>query len=329
LKKILLLTLFLVIITGLASCAELQPIPKSELSETNIGLYTIIEDTTWEGRIRITGDVYVKQGATLTIKPGTVIRFNRIEPKLEEEGGRNMASINSPYFPGAEIIVRGRIIAVGDKDKPIRFTTADPTPKTGAWGAINLLGSSGNVFEYCRISYAASGIQNHASEAKVIKCIFHDNGTALSFKKADFDSPCVMDIEDNTIISNQTGISAKDAKAIISHNDISSNHFYGILLYDGDDATIAYNDIMENGKGIYLDKANPLKINWNNFDDNKQYNIELAVDSHSGVDASNNWWDTTDPLKIEKKLFDKRADANLGLITYEPFLKAKVAGTVK
>ncbi len=96
------------------------------MSETNIGLFTIIEDTTWEGRIRITGDVYVKQGATLTIKPGTVIRFNRIEPKLEEEDGRNMVSLGSPYFAGAEIIVRGRIIAVGEKDKPIIFTSSEP-----------------------------------------------------------------------------------------------------------------------------------------------------------------------------------------------------------
>ena len=85
-RKILLLSLFLFIITGFVSCAEVQPIPKYELNETNIGLYTIIEDTTWEGRIRITGDVYVKQGATLTIKPGTVIRFNKIAPKLEEDG---------------------------------------------------------------------------------------------------------------------------------------------------------------------------------------------------------------------------------------------------
>lgn len=322
------MSLFLFIVTGLVSCAEVQPISKYELNETNIGLYTIIADTTWEGRIRITGDVYVKEGATLTIKPGTVIRFNKIAPKLEEDGGRNMVSLDSPYFPGAEIIVRGRIIAVGTKDKPITFTSSEPTPKAGAWGAVNLLGGSGNVFEYCRISYASAGIQNRASEAKVTRCILHDNGTALSFKKADFDSPCVMDIEDNTIIGNETGISAKDAKVTISHNDISANDFYGILLYDGVDATITYNDIKKNGKGIYLDNAGPLKVTWNNFKDNKQYNIAMA-DSTSGVDASDNWWGTTDTLKIEKKFFDKRMDKTLGLIKYDPFLKVKVTGTVK
>ncbi len=329
LKRILLLSLFLVIIIGLASCAEVHPITKAELSETNIGLFTIIEDTTWEGRIRITGDVYVKQGATLTIKPGTVIRFNRIEPKLEEEDGRNMVGLGSPYFPGAEIIVRGKIIAVGEKDKPITFTSSDPTPRAGAWGAVNLLGSSGNVFEYCRISYAACGIQNRASEAKVTKCIFNDNGTALLFKKADFDSPCVMDIEYNTIVGNKSGIAAGNAAAVISHNDISGNRFYGIWVHAGLDAKVTYNDIKKNGYGIYLDKAAPLKISRNNISGNEEYNIAMARETASGVDALDNWWGTTDPLKIEKKFFDKRTDASLGLIKYQPFLKVKVADTVK
>ena len=329
-KKILLLSFFLVIIIGFASCAEVHPITKSELSETNIGLYTIIEDTTWEGRIRITGDVYVKQSATLTIKPGTVIRFNRIEPKLEEEeDGRNMVGLGSPYFPGAEIIVRGKIIAVGEKDKPITFTSSDPAPRAGAWGAVNLLGSSGNVFEYCRISYAASGIQNHASEAKVTKCIFHDNDIALLFKKADFDSPSVMDIEYNTIVGNKSGIVAGNAKAVISHNDISGNRFYGIWVHGCLDAKVTYNDIKKNGCGIYLDKADPLTISRNNISGNKQYNLAMASKTSSGVVASDNWWGTADPLKIEKKFFDKRTDANLGLITYEPFLKEQVADTVK
>jgi Periplasmic copper-binding protein (NosD) len=329
LRIILSLSLFLVIIAGLASCAEVLPIPKSELSETDIGLYTIIADTTWEGRIRITGDVYVKEGATLTIKPGTVIRFNRVEPKLEEDGGRNMVGLGSPYFPGAEIIVRGRIVAVGEKNKPIIFTSSDPTPRSGAWGAVNLLGSSGSVFEYCRISYAAAGIQDRASEAKVTRCIFTDNDIALFFKKSDFDAPCVMDIEYNTIVGNKTGIVAGDAKAVISHNDISRNRYYGIWVHEGLDAQVAYNDIKKNCYGVYLDKAEPLKISRNNIWGNEEYNMAMARKTTSGVDASDNWWGTADPLKIKGKLFDKRTDASLGLITYEPFLKEQVADTLK
>ena len=79
------------------------------------------------------------------------------------------------------------------------------------------------------------------------RCILHDNGIALSFKKADFDNPCVMDIEDNTIMGNKTGIAAGKAKVTISHNDISPNDFYGIRVHGGEDAKITYNDIKKNG----------------------------------------------------------------------------------
>src|SRR5512143_3524276 len=121
------------------------------LKEKEYGLHSIVEDTVWSGRIRITGDVYVKEGVTLTILPGTVIRFDTIEPKLEENGGRNMLGLDSPYFPGAEIIVRGRIIAMGKSDNPIVFTSSDKAAQPGSWGAINLLGSSGSIIEYCRV----------------------------------------------------------------------------------------------------------------------------------------------------------------------------------
>ena len=331
-KKILFSSILLVVLAGLASCAEIKPITKSELKETRLGLYTMVKDTTWEGRIRITGDVYVKKGVTLTIKPGTVIRFDTIAPKLESQGGRNMFSIGGPgipYFPGAEIIIRGRIIAIGTKDRPIIFTSADPSPRPGIWGAVNLLGSNGDVFKYCHISYAYNGIHNHASHAKVTKCIFHDNGTALSFIKANFNNTCVMDIEDNTIVGNLSGISARYANITILHNDISNNKFYGIWLHEGDTGRIAYNDIMRNGKGIFLFRAAPLKVHLNNIAYNKEYNIALAVETPNDVDASNNWWGTTDPAKIKAKFYDKRTDSNLGIVNFRPFLKTKLPDTVK
>ena len=35
----------------------------------------IREDTTWSGAVTITGQTVVKKGATLTILPGTTVRF--------------------------------------------------------------------------------------------------------------------------------------------------------------------------------------------------------------------------------------------------------------
>jgi len=317
-------------VMALAGCATVVvPYEPAELKEQEVGLYTIMKDTVWQGRIRITGDVLVNEGATLTILPGTVIRFDTIEPKLEDGGGRNIKSLDSPYFPGAELIIRGRLLAVGTADQPIIFTSSDIAAKPGSWGAINLLGSNGNVVEYCRINYAYNGVHNHASTAVVTNNRFTQNGTAISFKKADFEHPCWMFIEHNTIVENMSGIACRNSIAEIAFNDISQNQFYGIWIREGVDARVSYNNITKNGKGIYLYKAEPTKIRYNNIFGNVEYNVAMAEENPNGFDAAYNWWGDTDSARIAKTFFDKRSDAALGSVTFEPFLTHEVTGIVK
>jgi len=71
---------------------------------------------------KLRGIVYLVDGATLTIEPGT-----RIEGEKATRG--------------ALIITRGtRIEAAGTKDKPIVFTSDASTPASGDWGGIVILG---------------------------------------------------------------------------------------------------------------------------------------------------------------------------------------------
>jgi len=321
----------IILLVSLAGCTDItsrvEPYDPGMMREKEVGLYTILEDTTWEGRIRITGDVYVAEGATLTIKPGTVIRFDTVDPVLEEDGGRNWKGLSSPYFPGAEIMVRGRILASGTPKNPIVFTSADKNPRPGAWGAINLLGSNDNVFEYCRVYYAYNGVHNHASSAVVTNCIFIKNGTALSFKKADFDNPCKMFITHNYISENKSGIAFRNSLADIAYNDIKDNEFIGIWVKEGTEGSrINHNNITGNPKGIYLYKAPVTKINNNNIHSNTEYNIALAEMNPNDVDATNNWWGTDKPDEIRKTFYDKDADPALGRVIFEPFLTEEIDG---
>jgi len=316
-----------------AGCAEVRSrvdiYEPGELKEKSMGLVEIGEDTVWQGRIRITGDVLVREGATLTIMPGTVIRFDTIEPKLDKDGGRNMFGLDSPYFPGAEIIVRGRILAVGTSDSPIVFTSSDAMARPGIWGAINLLGSNGNVIEYCRVFYAYNGIHNHASTAVVLNNVFSNNGTALSFKKADFDHPCWMFIEHNVIRGNLSGIAFRHSIANIAFNDISGNEYYGIWIKEGTDSRISYNSITGNGKGVYLYKAPFTRMNYNNIHGNTEYNIAMAELNPEDVDATMNWWGTTDVSSISETIFDHAVDDTLGFVRFEPMMKHRVTGTLE
>jgi hypothetical protein len=71
---------------------------------------------------KLRGIVYIVDGATLTIEPGT-----RIEGEKSSRG--------------ALVVTRGcKLVASGTKDKPIVFTSDAATPTAGDWGGIVLLG---------------------------------------------------------------------------------------------------------------------------------------------------------------------------------------------
>ncbi len=78
----------------------------------------IERDTTWEGEVRIEGQTVVKRGATLTILPGTTVKF-----LWSDEDGDAIGD--------GELNCEGRIVARGTKESPIRFTSAREAPKPG------------------------------------------------------------------------------------------------------------------------------------------------------------------------------------------------------
>jgi hypothetical protein len=85
----------------------------------------ITTNTTWSktNTYLLSGFVYVKNGATLTIEAGTLIKGDKLSK-------------------GALIITRGsKIIAEGTADQPIVFTSNESSPDYGDWGGIILLGN--------------------------------------------------------------------------------------------------------------------------------------------------------------------------------------------
>ncbi|MDB5388029.1 MAG: parallel beta-helix repeat protein, partial [Planctomycetaceae bacterium] len=100
---------------------------------------------------RITGDVHIPAGATLTIEPGAVVKFN-----------------NSSGFT---FTVDGTLLAQGTSGAPIVFTelrddTGGDTngdggassPSSGNWGQIEFLtGSTGSILDHVNIRYGGNG----------------------------------------------------------------------------------------------------------------------------------------------------------------------------
>jgi hypothetical protein len=134
---------------------------------------TISHDTIWNyDTVKVVGNINVNSGSTLRIKSGTIVQF---------QGNYKISS-------------NGRLLAIGEKDKNIVFTTNDTTGFSKdrsniGWGGIKLLygwdgGNYGysnkndsSIFQYCRIEYSRDGalaIENF-SKIRISNCIIRNN----------------------------------------------------------------------------------------------------------------------------------------------------------
>lgn len=93
--------------------------------------------TSWEGTIRITGTVVIREGVTVTVESGTEVL---VQPNI-----------------GADIVVRGRLLVRGVPGKPVLFDTAGGCA-AGPWGGIVFERGSTGILEHATIRCAVKGI---------------------------------------------------------------------------------------------------------------------------------------------------------------------------
>lgn len=108
-------------------------------AHTNARFYRgdIAASTSWEGVIRLTGTVVIREGVTVTVEPGTEI--------LVQTG------------VGADIVVRGRFLVRGAEAKPVLFDTAGGCG-AGPWGGIVFERGSSGILEHATVRCSAKGI---------------------------------------------------------------------------------------------------------------------------------------------------------------------------
>lgn len=97
----------------------------------------IAVSTSWDGVIRLTGTVLIRDGVTVTVDPGTEVL---VQPGV-----------------GAEIVVKGRLMVRGTPGKPVLFDAAGGCP-AGPWGGIVFAPGSAGVLENARVRCATGGI---------------------------------------------------------------------------------------------------------------------------------------------------------------------------
>ncbi|MBT0894903.1 right-handed parallel beta-helix repeat-containing protein [Geobacter hydrogenophilus] len=208
----------------------------------------LTEDTVWSGEVFVEGSLTVAPQTTLTLEPGTVVRFRRTVPG---DGA------------GPLLLVQGRLVVRGNADAPVRFTTSFPDPLAGEWQGIILLGSEKkNLLEQCRIEGAAAGIDASFSSVTLKQVTFAACGTGARFQDSIVtvsggeasDNAVGMelvesesDIRDMVVRGNRLGITVRGGSLLLEGAGLTDNREAGLT---GAASRLSISGTFSQGNGI-------------------------------------------------------------------------------
>ncbi|MGD2248023.1 MAG: right-handed parallel beta-helix repeat-containing protein [Candidatus Methanofastidiosia archaeon] len=172
---------------------------------------------TWSGEIRVTHTVIVPDGVTLTITPGTFVRFSHYR------------GYKTPWKKNGLIVEGGTLKAIGTPDKQIWFTSDADTPINGDWNGIALINTKTSEFKYVIVEFGEMGIEQFDSAVNVSHSIVR--------------------------WCNAEGLYAERSQPVFEYNTLYSNGNHEIALEQYNTVTIQYN-IFRNGHfGLHFEKT--------------------------------------------------------------------------
>jgi hypothetical protein len=281
----------------------------------------ISSDTTWtkaNSPYTLTGAVGIINGITLTIEPGVTVNLgdnfiqvngtlkakgNAIDKIKFNEGGSQTWSGAAIFFtdssgdwdetPASGSIIENAII----NRTPMLIEKASPKISNNTFNCrISTFGGSPLILH--NVFKGGDGIVLYDSNEKISGNVFSDTGQAIYVGGAN----CAPLIENNLIVHNGYGIivpsSSGTFSPIIRNNTIANNTDAICIAGGGNPSPV---------------------IMYNNIYGSRDYNFRLG-EIQNNIDATQNWWGTTDTQAIAQKILDYKKDFNLGNVTFVPFL---------
>jgi hypothetical protein len=178
---------------------KLQPPPRALSNfkpEQKFGNMILDEDTQWNGLIQIEGMVTVSPQTTLTVMPGSVIRF----------------AANSG------ILVYGRIAIKGAPESQVYISSMYDEPFPSDWSGIFLIGTEkNNIFDNCVIHGADTAIQASFSAFEANGVRISNSETALKLVNS------AVTLRNSAISSTVNGIQAVKSEVDLEAMAIEQN----------------------------------------------------------------------------------------------------------
>lgn len=157
----------------------------------------LLQDTVWEGEVRVEDDILIPRGVSLTIKKGSQVLIK------SADGTRTDPEYMSPM---TEITIRGRLVVEGTPDDKVVVQLDRESKDSMTWAGIIIDGG----------------------EAQVTSCTVRDAATGIWIIDGS------LDIRDSTLSENRYGLVAQKESSRVELIDtrISGND-YGLMALNG------------------------------------------------------------------------------------------------
>lgn len=309
----------------------------------------ISSDATWtqaNSPYVVTAPLLVDEGVTLTIEPGVTVYLNDTYMRVS-------GTLIARGTPTEQILLICNGTGLGflypNDNAAVQFTKESTSwnETTGAGSIIenavvNTTQASHTIYitktspkiNNCTVTNSGGqrAVYNYYGAAIISNCSISSNfaGISCASSVGSISDPYIGDAQilDNVISGCETGITIYAGSPIVEGNVIANNNIGnknngqgGIRIHNNDASPIIYNNtIVGNTVGFNIIDSPSPTIKFNNIHDNIEYNVYLNDYAYSDINATNNWWGTTEVSDINQSIYDKKNDFNLGLVTFVPFL---------
>lgn len=251
----------------------------------------ITEDTVWTlaaSPYVMTGTVTVEDGATLTIEPGVVVRVSSV----------------------ASLDVFGVLKAIGTEVDRITFERA----AEGRWGRIRFANAQSDpsqdapsVVRYADV-WEGSGLFIQGAPPALSINLYVGNSTAVQLPPSG-----TISVTDNVFLANEIAVSGSGGRVELLRNDFWMN-MESITLSGGEAGSrwdVHQNDVISTAQ---VRRGPPGGV----VGASCECDLRVGPPSAVAIDATENWWGTTDSDEIESRIVDQRDDPGFAEVSWNP-----------